>query len=487
MHVKSVPESAILTVAMRWSDRLIGLVSMIILARLLVPADFGIIVMASVVVGLIDVLLDLGVSTALIHNNEASRDDYDTAWTIRLIQSALAGIVIFFSAPFVADYYNNPLVIDVLYVMALSVVVAGFENIGVVTFQKNMEFGKDFKFFFYKRISGFVVTLIAAFILQSYWAMVIGAFAVRVVGVILSYQMHPHRPRLKLSRFKNIWSFSKWVLLRNVGAYLDSQFDKVLLGNRVDASTLGSYSVAHDVAAMPTTELLAPLGRVLFPAFVQKRDDPKMFANSITTAIGIQALVAVPACVGLALVAEDAVSILLGPNWTLVAPLIQIMAFTNLLIALTHSGSYALLATGKVKLLAVVTWLQAILFLGTAIWLFPQAEATEIATIRVFVVAVGSLALIGIVLIQIKALSTSTYFKPMIRPFLAAGIMAYILMHLHPELVHMMPILRLIIEVIVGCLAYIASIILFWSLFGRPEGAESYLFKNFLYKFKKTN
>ncbi len=484
MHVKSVPESAIITVAMRWSDRLIGLVSMVVLARLLVPADFGIIVMASVIVGLIDVLLDLGVSAALIHNSKTDRDDFDTAWTIRLIQSALAGIIIILSAPFAADYYNNPLVTDVLYVMALSVVIAGFENIGVVTFQKNMEFGKDFKFFFYKRFTGFVITLIAAFILHSYWAMVIGAFVGRIAGVILSYLMHPHRPSFQLSRFSNIWSFSKWVLLRNVGMYLDTQIDKALVGNRTDASTLGAYSVAKDVSSMPTTELLAPLGRVLFPVFVQKRDDPEIFARSVSTAVGVQVLIALPACIGLALVAEDAVLILLGPNWGLVAPLIQIMAYTNLLISLAHSGSYALLATGKVKLLAIVTWLQTILFLGTVIWLFPQSDATDIATIRVFVVAVGSATLISIVLVQIKTLSAGTYFKPMIRPLFATFTMAFVLVNLHPELVQMMPILRLIIEIFVGCIAYTGSIIFLWLLFGRPEGAESYLHKNILHKYR---
>jgi O-antigen/teichoic acid export membrane protein len=146
--IKSVFHGALLTVLMRWSDRLIGMVSMIILARLLTPADFGIIAMASVVVGLIDVLLDLGVNIALIQNTEASQEDYDTAWTLRLIQAGFAGLVIFICAPLAANYYHNLLITDVLRIMACSVVIAGMENIGIVTFQKNMEFGNDFKFFF---------------------------------------------------------------------------------------------------------------------------------------------------------------------------------------------------------------------------------------------------------------------------------------------------------------------------------------------------
>ncbi len=483
MQVKSVPESAFLTVAMRWSDRLIGLISVIILARLLVPEDFGIVVMASVIVGLIDILLDLGVNTALIQNKDTDDDDFSTAWTLRLIQSILAGIIIFISAPWVADYYNNLLVIDVLRVMAFSVIIAGLENIGVVSFQKNMEFGKDFKFFFCKRISGFIITLIVAFILQSYWAMVIGALVGRIVGVLLSYKMHEFRPHLQLKKFSSIWSFSKWVLLRNIGSYLDNQSDKLLIGHRNDAGTLGAYSVAKDVAAMPTSELLAPLGRVLFPAFVQKRDNEEVFVSSISTAIGVQVLIAFPACVGLSLVAEDAVPILLGANWGEAVPFIQTLAFINLLFSLSHSSGYALLAIGKIKLLAAVTWLQAILFLSTVIWFFPQSDAMAIIMIRLCVVGIGTIAVISITLVQIRGFGASDYFLPLIRPLLATFIMAFVLINIHPELASMAVAIRLILEILIGCLAYVGSIIFLWLIIGRPEGAESYLLKNFLYKF----
>lgn len=482
MQRKSVFHGALLTVAMRWSDRLIGLISMVVLARLLTPADFGIIAMASVVVGLIDVLLDLGVNIALIHNHEADREDYDTAWTLRLIQAGLAGAAIFILAPLAADYYQNPLVTDVLRVMAFSVVIGGLENIGIVTFQKHMEFGNDFKFFFYKRVAGFLITLIAALLLRTYWAMVIGALAGRVVGMVLSYIMHSHRPKFSLTRLSQIWSFSQWVLIRNIGSYLDSSTDKLLVGGRTSAGITGTYTVASEIAAMPTTELLAPLGRVLFPAFVNKRDDPEAFARSVSTAIGVQALVAIPACVGLALVAGDAVLLLLGAKWTQTAPLIQIMAVTNLLFALVHSGGYALLATGKIKMLAIVTWLQALLFLGAAVIVFPQAGAKELAEIRLAVVAVGSLVLIGIVLSQIKALSAGDIFWSLFRPVLASGLMALTLVALHPLLANLAPMIRLLIEISAGGAVYGVIITLMWLVSGRPEGAEAYLLKNIIRK-----
>ena len=483
---KSVFHGAILTVTMRWSDRLIGLISMIVLARLLVPADFGIVAMASVVVGLIDVLLDLGVSVALIHNHQADHEDYDTAWTLRLCQAALAAIVIFLGAPLAAAYYHNPLVIDVLRVMAFSVLIGGLENIGIVTFQKNLEFGKDFQFFFSKRVAGFAITMSAALLLHSYWAMVIGALSGRIVGVLLSYKMHPHRPRFSFSRLRHIWSFSQWVLARNIGSYLNSSFDQLLVGGRTNAAVTGAYTVADEIAALPTTELLAPLGRVLFPAFVQKRNDPEDFARSVSTAIGVQALVAIPACVGLAMVSNDAVYVILGAKWAEAVPIIRIMAFTNLLLALVHSAGYALLAMGNVKMLAAVTWLQAVLFLGAAVVLFPHAGAVELATIRFAVVVTGSLVLMSIVLTQIEALSARAFFMPLLRPLLASGAMALLLSQLHPLFVNLFPLARLLVEIASGGIVYVSGMTIMWLLARRPEGAEAYLLKNILHVHRRS-
>lgn len=478
--VKSVFHSAILTVAMRWSDRLIGLVSMVVLARLLVPADFGIVAMASMVVGLFDVLLDLGVNIALIQNTKAEREDYDTAWSLRLVQASFAAILIVMTAPLAATYFNNPYVTDVLRVMAVSVVIGGLENIGIVTFQKNMEFGRDFKFFFYKRVAGFLVTLTAAFLLHSYWAMVLGALSGRVAGVLLSYGMHSHRPRFSFSRLRYLWSFSQWVLVRNIGAYFDSRTDKLLVAHRVDAGITGAYTVADEIAAMPTTELLAPLGRVLLPAFVKKRDDPNALARTVSLAIGVQGLVAIPACVGLVLVAHDAVFVLLGTKWLQAVPFIQIMACTNLLLALTHSGGYALLAMGKIRMLALIIWLQTALLIFTAFLLVPGSGAMGLAITRLAVVAVGSMASIGIVLHQIEALSAAAFFSPLIRPVLAAVVMTITILSLHAVFSNLVPFMRLVCEIGIGGVSYAGCIGAMWVLAGRAEGAEAYLLKNIM-------
>ena len=101
----SVVRGALLVVGMRWTDRLIGFVSTLILARLLLPEDFGIVAMASIIVGLIATLLDLGVGSALIQNKHAAREEFDTAWTLRLMQAVFVALFIWLLAPFAAEYF----------------------------------------------------------------------------------------------------------------------------------------------------------------------------------------------------------------------------------------------------------------------------------------------------------------------------------------------------------------------------------------------
>lgn len=471
----SVMRGAALTIAARWTDRLLGIVSTLVLARLLVPADFGIIAMASLVVLLVDTLLDLGVNAALVQNRNADRRDYDTAWTLRLGQSVLAAAVVAAAAPFAAGYFNDVRVETVLWVMAISVVVAGFENIGIVDFQKHMQFGREFKFLFLRRLAGFLVTLLLALWLRNYWAMVFGALASRFVGVGLSYGMHDFRPRLSLARLRALWSFSQWMLVRNLGTYGAQQIDKIVLGRRAGATPLGAYHLADDIAAMPVTELLAPIGRVLFPAFVKVADDPQALRRSFTLAFGVQMLVGLPAGVGLALVADTAVPLLLGDPWLPAIPLLQILALISVATALTHGAGYLLLALGKVRLQAIFVWGQFLLLATLLILALPQADAAGIAQTRLAVGVLAMFLFLGMALHAVPVLRLRDLLAAGWRPAIATAVMAALLTQWSaPDTLPLA--LRFLAEVGAGGTAYAATLLLLWWLAGMPEGPERYLF-----------
>jgi O-antigen/teichoic acid export membrane protein len=427
------------------------------------------------------------VAQALIHNSAATREDYDTAWTIRLIQAVSAALIIYLTAPLAAQYFDNTNITSVLQLMSLGVVVGGFENIGIVTFQKEMKFGSDFKFLFTKRVIGFLVTIVTAFLLQSYWALVWGGLAARLAGVALSYGMHSYRPRLSLARSREILSFSLWILFKSIGVYFDTTMDRILVGRRFDAEAIGGYTLGKEISSMPTTELLMPLGRVLFPAFVEKRHDRDAFVERLRLATGVQALVAFPACLGVMFVATDLVYLMLGEKWLFIVPLIQIMALTNMVGSLIHSSGYALLALGKVRLQAAIIWLQAFMFLLLVFVLGDDATVVDFAEMRFWVVSIGAIVLLVSVLFQLKVMNLSAYLSALWRPALGSAFMLIILYKLHVLLIETPPVLRMATEVFAGAVSYLLAIVLLWQLMQKPDGAETYALKNLKYLRDRKN
>jgi lipopolysaccharide exporter len=471
---QSIARGTVLTVAMRWTDRLIGLISVLILARLLVPDDIGIIAMATLVIALADVLLDLGVNVALIRNREATQAHYDTAWTLRLIQTALSTLILVLSAPYAADYFNDARVEPVLRILAFSLLLSGLENIGIVAFHKAMQFGAEFRFLFLRRIAGFIITIIAAWILHSYWALVIGTLANRGIGVILSYRMHPMRPRLGLTQFRAIFSVSQWMLLRGIGEFLQLNLHRILVGRWAPTATLGAYTLANEISTLPSAELLAPMNRALFPALAAASDNPLELKRLFLLAQGLQALIAIPAAVGLALVAEQAVLVLLGEKWREAVPLLQLLAVIGVAQALTATGGYVLLVLGKLAEATLFIWSQVILFAALAFLVIPGGDAIEIATLRLMVAFAGIGFAIWLLVRALPVISLTDLIGTTRRPLLATLIMTASIIAVDSVL-ESPPAIQLTLKILTGLVIYPTAILMIWHLLKSPPGAESWL------------
>lgn len=472
----SVIKGAILTVSMRWTDRLIGFVSTLILARLLTPEDFGIIAMASLVVGLVDAFLALGVHVALIQNHNADEAHYNTAWTLRLAQLGIAAVLIFLAAPYAAVYFNDPRIIPVLRFMAVGMLLMGIENIGIVSFQKEMRFGMDFRFAFLKRIAAFVITIAAAWVLQNYWALVIGNLAGRTVGVILSYQMHAMRPRFSLEKVKEIFSVSQWMLMSSIAAYLNRSLDNMLVGRHENATVVGGYTLANEISAMPTTEVLAPLNRVLFPAFVEAKHNLDELKRLYLLAQGVQSLIGMAAGVGLALVANEAVAILLGDKWTFVVPFVQILALAYVMESIATSGGYVLITLGKVRSAAFVSLFQVVIFSAGVVLVLTDITALQLALLRAAAVLAGLVVSFWLLKHTLSNVSLMDIFNTILRPLLATAVMAVAVIAVG-NMMHTTQLLTMVVKIATGMVSYPAAILLMWLAVGKPEGPEAYLLK----------
>ena len=153
--------------ALRWMIRILGLVSMVILARLLTPGDFGLVAMAMVVYALIDSMATTGVDLALIRDQRDSLELYDGAWTIQVLQGIFIAILMLASIPFAVAYFEESRLQTILSLLALSALIQGFRNIGTVAFRKELDFAKDFRFAVYQKLGVFAVTVTLALWLRD--------------------------------------------------------------------------------------------------------------------------------------------------------------------------------------------------------------------------------------------------------------------------------------------------------------------------------
>ena len=478
---------AFLSVAMRWTDRLLGTLSTVILARLLIPEDFGLVAMAMVAVGFFDVLLDLGVGAALIQHDHAGREEFSTAWTLRLAQCVVTALLLVALAPVVADYYDDPRVIDVLRVAAITVIVGGLENIGTVSFQRNMELGRDFQFVVFKRLVKVACTVGLAIAMRSYWALILGSLVSRLMGVGASYWMSRFRPHLTLSRISSIWTFSQWSLLTGIARYLNGAIPRLVLGGRANAAALGTYSVGEDIAMLPTSELLAPLGRVMFPAFAAAKNSQGELLRLVTLAQAVQALLAIPLSLGVVLVADDAIPLILGQQWTSAVPIAQIVALTGVASALGYSPGYMLTVTGRMHVLCGYTWAKTLLLVLLILLVFRGADAERIAMAGLVTSVIGLVALQAIAWKALPGFGGVRFWSQTWRPLVSAALMTLAVSAVSVALVDIERLPRLIAKVGAGVSVYGLSTLVLWLAAGKPLGAESYLLKWALVRARKDD
>ena len=455
-------------VGLRWSIRGIGLLSTIILARLLVPEDFGLVALATLFASLLDVLTSFGVDMALIQRQDSSRAHYDTAWTIKIIQTAFVALLMILASPFAAELFREPRVTGLMLFVSMSILISGLENIGIVAFRKELEFHKEFGYRVTIKLTRFCVTVVLAYLLRSYWALVWGSLVTRIVGVVLSYFVQSYRPRITLSRVGDLWSFSQWMLVRNIGMYLRRRFDGFAVGRYFSSGSMGIYSLAKEIAELPTTELIWPMGRVLFPSYVRLVHDPKRLGRAYLKSLSVIAMMAVPAGAGVALVAEPLVFVLLGERYAQVGPVLVWLALYNVLLTLAASVQSPLMALGRMRRVAGLVWLQSILAIPVIVVAALQRDLVIIAQAQL-AVAVVLVPLFFFFLISAALFGWLDLVKSLWRPALATSVMALALSGV-PDVGGAVGALAIKIPLGIAMFSFVEFAC--WQLSGRPDGAE---------------
>lgn len=472
------------TVAMRVAIRFLGIISMIILARLLEPTDFGLVAKATMIQSFLFMITELGLEPALIRDQKSTKDHYNTVWTVHIIRGGIIGLFLAILAYPASVYLHEPRLQYIIYCYALVTFFEGFYNIGVVDFRKEMNFSYDFKYNLYKKVAGFIVTISVAIIWQTYWALVAGVFASLIVSLFASFAMSSFRPKVSLSEWRALIDFSKWYLGYEILVAVSSKIDLFILSRFSTTENVGFYTIATEVAATPSTEIAMPVSRAMLPGLSKLNHDIKQFSSMYLLVLSAVLMIAIPAATGVSFLSDKITLTLLGDKWLEAIPFIQILAFFGLSRVVNATAISALVAFNRpdilTKVAAIRTVLRVVILSGGLYFLGVIGMVWG-------VLIAGLVGLIIIMFIQsrLRILPFKELIALIWRIILATLVMVAGLYFLRDTILIDLEIhlfFSLFLEILVGAILYGVSLMLLWYFFSKGNGPENYIlqkvFKN---------
>ena len=474
---RRVAKGAAWMVMKRVSFRAVGLISNLILARLLMPEAVGLVALASVAYDLLDVLTEFSFTLALVKMKEPTRAHFDTAWTLVVVRGLLIGALMVVGAPALAEFVHEPRLVDITRVLALVPVLQGLENVGLIEFQRSLRFDRIFWYELIGRLVGFVLVIPAALILHNAWALVIGYLGPKLVTVPYSYFLHPYRPRFSLKAGRELLNFSKWLFATNL-MYILRDYTMVLLLGRVGgASATGLYQQSWQIGVLPASEIAAPVRRPMYSGYAKVLDDRDRLRAQVVDGLALVLMMITPASVGIALTAGLVQAVGLGPNWVGAAPLLTICAIYALIEAVGEFTHNLYVVHDRQRRFVEIMTALIVVRTGLVIW----AGLTHGVLWAVWAMAAVSFFSTSILftqLIVIIDLSVRRVIAALWRVMVATAVMASgvaYLQYLWPQSGQMPEMIgQLSSQIALGAFLYIGVLIALWRASGRPSGAEAH-------------
>jgi lipopolysaccharide exporter len=461
-----VAKGGIWVFALRLLEKGLRIVRLIILARLLAPNDFGLFGIALLAMSTVGTFSEMGFTTALIQKKKNISQYLDTAWTVSIIRGIILFILLFISAPYVALFFNNPEVSLLIQVIGVAFLLAGFTNIGIVYFQKELEFNKQFAYKLSATLADFIVVVVAAFILKNVWALVIGQLIGSLAGLIASYAVHPYRPhvRLELHKAKELFGFGKWVLGSTILVFLLHQGDDAFVGKVLGITMLGFYQMAYRIANMPTTEITYVISQVTFPAYAKIQNNLHRLRESYLRVLQFSACVAFPIAGLIFILAPDFTRVFLGEKWMPMVPAMQVLALWGFISSIGATTIPFFSSIGKPE---IQTKLQFIVLVLLAILIYPLSVNFGIVGTSLAVLLSTLVPNLLALFIVIKIIRTKkiNFAKQIFFPFVHTVVLVLCVWFINSVWNHV-SISRLILSGIVGIVLYVFLLYLSDKFFG---------------------
>jgi lipopolysaccharide exporter len=292
------------------------LLRMLILARLLLPEDFGMFAIATSATGFLLSITNFGLIPAVVQAKNMDETKYAAVWTFDMTRSILIASLTVIFAPLIADIFAEPLAVPIIQVLALRPLFESMISIKVTAFNRNL----SFRPLTYLRIAEAIANTIISIWLARYigvWALVFGALGGTITMVIISYILAPYRPRFLFDwkAIQPLMNFGWWVLVTSLVSMAGNYGLRIVISRQLGAEGLGLYFIAMQLAYLPSDFARELVGAVAFPLFARLQNDISQATRAFRALFSGLAAILYPVCALLIVLAPSLTHYVLGPNW----------------------------------------------------------------------------------------------------------------------------------------------------------------------------
>jgi len=362
-----VLKSSFFLLAIQVVQRSLGIVSTLILARLLTPEHFGIVALVTIALQFFELLVETGNQQYIIQKDSIEDADLNTAWSMDVAIKTSMAIIVIGCSPLMASYFDTPELTTALAVAALALPIRALKTPGMMMLAREINYQPVFRLTLWQKGASFITVITIALIHPSHWAIIIGTLVSAVIMAVGSYKVHSYRPSWTLVHLRTQWRFSQWLLARGIVGFTRSQIDNLMVSKFFGTIQLGGYNLVREVSLLPALTAIIPMSQPLLAAIAENKHDPEILTYRIRLSLALMITILTPVTTFMMLYPELIIAVLLGEKWGTYAPLLRPFGLFFFTFCLFSLISDAIIAQGKVQALFLFDVASTLIIIGTLV------------------------------------------------------------------------------------------------------------------------
>lgn len=330
-------------------SQLLAIVVNIVLARLLMPEDFGLVALTMTYIGFITLFTNMGFGSSIIHETETSEEQLSSIYWLNYALSIFSFLIIISTSKFAANFYNEPKLTSIVLVAAINILLNPFFIIQYKLLERDLEFKVISKINLLGTLIGSFAAIIGAFMGLGVYALILQSLVSTIVRLIMIFVYKKWFPKFyfNFQEIKHMIWYSLKYKASNMAMYFERNVDYLILGKFFTSVVLGYYAFAYNIMYTPVKRISYIFSEVLFPSFSSFKNDKEKIMNGYYKSLQLIAMVSIPSMTLIAFNADLIIHLVFGAKWDAAIPIVRILCFAGAIQSISQFGGVIFSSIGK--------------------------------------------------------------------------------------------------------------------------------------------